>query len=264
MISIFLPAYKSEELLKNVFFPSMRHCQLPVEVIIRDNGGNGDLADHVLNNLVTVKIIGDGNNVGLNRAFNECARVAKHDFFYLCHTDMSCLPGWDTALIDAAKNQAPGSYLFSSRSIEPSQGHTPFHIVENYGREQEEFQECLMLSRCSKYADDKTIVQGYRMPFFFHRKLFEKMNGFDEQFISFATDDDLFLSAYNVGVRKFWLVNASLVYHLQGKSNAKQKLDKDQNWPYEFLKIKWRKTFNMDMHLDQMMQKLVPWNVKIR
>jgi len=45
-ISILLPAYKSEKLLNHVFFPSMSCWTLPPEqreVIIYDNGGNGDL-----------------------------------------------------------------------------------------------------------------------------------------------------------------------------------------------------------------------------
>ena len=42
--------------------------------------------------------------------------------------------------------------------------------------------------------------------------------GVDANYFSYCTDDDLVQEAYDKGVRKFWMVNDSLVYHLQGKS----------------------------------------------
>jgi GT2 family glycosyltransferase len=49
-----------------------------------------------------------------------------------------------------------------------------------------------------------------------------------ENYFSYCTDDDLIQEAWHAGVRKFWMVHDSLVYHLQGKSNNQQKLIKIQ------------------------------------
>jgi GT2 family glycosyltransferase len=257
MISILLPCYNSEKLLDKVFRESI--YSVPTEVIAYDNGGNGK----EVNKDLAIKWIGNGRNVGLNAALNECAKHAKYDYFYLPHTDMCLLPGWDTALLTHARRLAPHTFLFCSRSCEPQQGHTPFHLIRNYGMEADEFEPERLFSDFKDYRDT-AVVTGYRMPFFLHRKLWEKMGGVDPNYFSYATDNDLFLTAYHVGVRRFWMINRSLVYHLQGKSNSQQHVDKDSDTPYVYFRKKWKaKGYNTDQHIDDLERSLVPWNVKI-
>ena len=257
MISILLPCYNSEALLDKVFRESI--YSVPTEVICYDNGGNGK----EVNKDLTFKWIGDGKNIGLNAALNACAKEAKYDYFYLPHSDMCLLPGWDTALIKRARFLAPESFLLCSRSIEPVQGHTPFHVIKNYGDQPDTFDADRLRAEFETY-NDQSVVTGYRMPYFMHRKLWEKMNGVDEHYFSYATDNDLFLSAYHVGVRRFWMVNRSLVYHLQGKSNSQQKVDKDSDAPYAYFRKKWAKLgYNTQQHIDDLERSLCPWNLKI-
>jgi glycosyltransferase involved in cell wall biosynthesis len=108
-ISILLPAYKSKELLQKVFYPSFyRNCTEDVELVVYDNGN--DFPQHIsasihpINNCfdssgrkIKFKLIGEGVNIGLNAALNECAKVATGEYFYLPHTDMYLMPGWDMA-----------------------------------------------------------------------------------------------------------------------------------------------------------------------
>ena len=90
------------------------------------------------------------------------------------------------------------------------------------------------------------------------------MNGVDEEYFSYATDDDLFMSAYHVGVRRFWMLNSSLVYHMQGRSNMQQSVDRDSRRPYDYFFQKWRnKGYMMHGNMDQDLQRLIPWNVKV-
>jgi len=285
-ISILLPAYKSEDLLEKLFLlgffskssdhwkpaPStpLNYWHGP-ELILYDNGGNGDLktVEEFLNvtanvDYPTCKVIGDGKNIGLNAALNECAKVATGDWFYLPHTDMYLMPGWDTALLEAVKNHPPGKQLLCSRSIEPTKGHTDYHIIKDYGREHHEFKEERLLEDFANYKDS-SIVVGKRMPFFLHRTLWEKMNGVDPNYFSYCTDDDLIQTAYDVGVRQFWMVYDSLVYHLVGKSNAQQTVDRDSQRPYIYFVEKWRKRGYLDArHPGQWHPELIPDYVKIR
>jgi len=270
MISILLPAYKSENILKTVFIPSFAHHRRPrekVELIVYDNGGNGNLDPNYSVcrcHASKFKVIGDGNNIGLNAALNECAKVAEGDYFYLPHTDMYLMPGWDTALLNAVKNMPPGKQLLCSRSIEPTKGHTSFHIIKNYGMEWNKFDEKALLKDFEDHSDH-TIVTGKRMPFFMHRKLWEAMGGVDPNYFSYCTDDDLIQEAYDNGVRQFWMVYDSLVYHLQGKSNQQQTVDKDSNKPYEYFVEKWRNRGYPDAHHPgQWHPKLIPDYIKVK
>ena len=268
-ISILLAAYKSEELLEKVFLPGfLYNCSEPRELIIYDNGGNGNLAFHLnlRSDIIpgTLKVIGDGKNIGLNAALNECAKEARGEYFYLPHTDMYLMPGWDSALLEAVKNHPPGSQLLCSRSVEPTKGHTDFHIIENYGMEWHEFKEKELLNAYKDYKDS-TIVSGKRMPFFMHRLLWNKMKGVDSNYFSYCTDDDLIQEAYDCGVRKFWMVYDSLVYHLQGKSNNQQSVDKDSNKPYEYFVKKWKERgYENADHPGRWHPDLIPDYVKIR
>lgn len=268
-VSILLAAYKSEELLKNVFLPSLINSSIDVQLIIYDNGNNGKLEDRCYKpskngSVLDILSIGDGKNIGLNAALNECAKVATGEYFYLPHTDMYLMPGWDVSLLQATKNQSPLSYLMCSRSVEPTLGHTKHHIIKNYGMEAEEFKEDELLKDFKDYKES-TIEVGARMPFFLHRKLWDKMKGVDENYFSYCTDDDLIQTAWHVGVRKFWMVHDSLVYHLQGKSNNQQKVDKDSNAPYLYFIDKWRKLGYSDAaHPGGWHPRMLPFYTKVR
>lgn len=287
IVSILLACYKSEQLLEKVFLPSLRHVTIPIEIIFYDNTGNGSkdglsVLEHSSGSLnpvlrkhknendnLTFLILGKSpmvkeQNIGLNAALNECARAATGDFFFLPHTDMYLLPNCLENLVAATKNQAPLSYLLCSRSIEPSQGHTPHHHIRNYGQEPEEFQEQRMLSECGQFINDIGVQVGARMPFFMHRKLWEKMNGVDAHYFSYCTDDDLIQTAYDVGVRKFWMTDNSLVYHLQGKSNNQQKVDKDSNEPYEYFVNKWKQKYPDVSHPGQYHHKIIPLYSRVK
>jgi GT2 family glycosyltransferase len=211
-----------------------------------------------------IKVIGDGSNIGLNKALNECAKVATGEYFFLPHTDMYIMPNCLEALLKAAKPHPPASFLMCSRSVEPTPGHTKHHIIKNYGMEHFDFKEPELLKDFSTYKDS-TIEVGARMPFFMHRKLWEKMKGVDENYFSYCTDDDLIQEAWDAGCRKYWMVYDSLVYHLQGKSNNQQKVDKDSDAPYRYFVDKWKKRGYSDaIHPGHWHPKMIPFYTKVR
>jgi hypothetical protein len=175
-------------------------------------------------------------------------------------------------LLNEAKKHAPGTYLFCSRSIEKS-SHIPGQLLKDFCTSLDDFNEESLSEFFSTY-NDKGVYTYYRMPFFGHRKLFDKLteynikNGFgdgpfDPQFFSYATDDDLFLNCYDIGVRKFYMVFQSVVYHLSGHSNKQQSVDKDDKTPYLKLCEKWKK-YNITTDIDSSVKRLVPWGIKLQ
>jgi GT2 family glycosyltransferase len=271
-ISILLPAYKSEYLFCKIFNKGFRkNIKENVELVVYDNGGNGGTflpyiccVNHMWQSLnLSFKIVGNGENVGLNKALNECAKVATGDYFYLPHTDMYMMPNCLESLVAEAKKHAPHTFLFCSRSVEPNYSHIPSQIIKNYGNEIENFNETKLLEDFINYNQSDIIVNA-RMPFFMHRKLWDKIGGVDEKLWSYCTDDDLIQQCYDVGVRKFWMLYNSLVYHLSGKSNSQQNVDKDKDWPYEYFINKWKDKYPNIHHPGQYHPRLIPFEMKIK
>lgn len=266
-VSILLPCYKSSEVLKNVFIPSyVKNCK-GAELVVYDNGGNN--LDDLFSNLTEsaksdIIVLGDGRNVGLNAALNVCAKHATGDWFYLPHTDMHILPGALDALLSAVKGQVPWNLLLCSRSIE-KHSHIKEQLIMDFGTDLDSYNEDRLYKFFEGYKDKDSIITGKRMPFFMHRKLWEKMGGVDEYYFSFATDDDLIQEAYDVGVRKFWMVFGSCVYHLSGHSNKQQTVDRDDLGPYQYFVDKWRRRgYNDAHHPGQWHDKLIPNGVRIK
>ena len=268
-ISILLPAYKSGNLLNNIFLQGyLKNTKVDCELIIYNNGSDGNLEFlcnfDLLNQIEDIILIGDGkNNLGLNAALNRCAKVATGDYFYLPHTDMYLMPGWDLALLEACKNLPPVSFLLCSRSIEPGYSHIPSQIIKNYGNEWHNFQEDKLLSEYKQYLE-KGIVTNARMPFFLHRKLWDKLGGVDEKYFSYCTDDDLIQDCFDKGVRRFLMIYSSLVYHLQGSSNKQQNIDRDSDKPYKYFIKKWKSKYPDIAHPGQYHPKLIPFETRIQ
>lgn len=269
MISILLPAYNANKLLYQVFIHGMKNVwnECKVEVLLWDNGGN----DQFLSELKfrsdihpqTFRVFGDGQNIGLNKALNLLAKEARGEYFYLPHTDMFLLPGALAYLVAEVKNLPETSYLLCSRSIEPGHSHIPSQIIKDYGNEAMTFQKDKLMSEYKQYIEKKVVVNA-RMPFFLHRKLWEKIDGVDENYFSYCTDDDLIQQCYDAGVRRFWMVGESLVYHLQGASNKQQTVDRDSQKPYEYFVEKWKKKYPNIQHPGQYHPKLIPFETRIK
>ena len=269
MISILLPAYKANKLLHEVFVPGLKNVwnEHKVEVLLWDNGGN----EEFLNQLSIrsdvhpdcLRVFGTGENIGLNKALNLLAKEAEGEYFYLPHTDMIMLPGCLEALVKEVKNLPPTSYLLCSRSIEPGFSHIPSQIIKDYGNDVNTFQKDKLMAEYRQYVEKKVVVNA-RMPFFLHRKLWERIGGVDENYFSYCTDDDLIQQCYDAGVRRFWMVGESLVYHLQGKSNQQQTVDRDSQKPYEYFVEKWKKKYPDVHHPGQYHPKLIPFETRIK
>jgi len=267
-ISILLPAYKSKDLMREVFLKGFKNnISVDCELIIYDNDEEGNkFGDLFSCSMISqdIKIIGNGENKGLNYALNRCAEIATGDYFFLPHTDMYILPGCLESLLNEAKKHAPHTFLFCSRSIEPGYSHIQSQIRKDYGNEWNNFQKEKLIKEYQKYKENKIVINA-RMPFFMHRKLWEKMNGVDENYFSYCTDDDLIQEAYHVGVRKFYMIYNSLVYHLQGKSNSQQSVDRDDKKPYEYFVNKWRKRGYEDCeHPGQWHPRLIPFELRVK
>lgn len=299
VISILLPSFESKDLLSKVFLKSHINSDI-TELIIYDNGGNDfteefkeDVNAYGKNNLDFWKcvrindtslkchtmLLGDGKNIGLHAAYNECFKYAKGDWFYLPHSDMVLLKNWDVELLNATRGMVLSKLLLCSRSVEPTQGHTRHHKILDFGKSVEEFKEKELMNWYDKeYKDSqesRRIEVGARMPMFLHRSLLDKMTDFnqknnicdgpfDDHYFSYCQDDDIIQTSWHLGVRRFHMVWGSLVYHLSGQSNKQQNIDRDSDDPYIYFMYKWAKWYPDVCRPGQYHPKLISFETRVR
>ena len=296
MISILLPAYKSDQLLEKVFIPSwVENTQADTELIICDNGGNesettgkldlpmmieeAKILSVIKRRRVEINVIGDGKNVGLHAAYNKAFKVAKCDWFYLPHTDHYLLPNWDVELLNATRGMVASKILLCSRSVEHTKGHTNHHKILDFGKTVEEFKQKELMEWYNKEyknsQESNRMEVGARMPFFLHRSLLDKMadfnqkNGicdgpFDDHYFSYGQDDDIVQTAFHLGVRRFHMAWGSLVYHLGGQSNKQQNVDRGSDEPYFYFKNKWHRWYPDIDHPARHHPKNIPFGTTVR
>ncbi|MDO8659929.1 MAG: glycosyltransferase [Candidatus Parcubacteria bacterium] len=280
MISILLPAYKSNELLKKVFCPSFMDYGNGAELLVYDNGGNEQLNHGGVDySYGRIAALGDGRNIGLHAAYNKCFKLAKGDWFYLPHTDQYLLPNWDTELLNATRGMVASKILLCSRSVEPMKGHTEHHRILDFGKQVNEFNEVALIDWYkTQYQDtqeSQRIEVGARMPFFLHRSLLDKMadfnqkNGicdgpFDDHYFSYGQDDDIIQTCFHLGVRRFHMAWGSLVYHLGGQSNKQQNVDRGSDEPYKYFVDKWKKWYPDIDHPARYHSKNIPFGTTVK
>ena len=271
MFSILIATLNNEALLSECLYALQCMSKYHNQYVIYDN----DSSDHTESMIKSMTPGPDisykkGPNLGQYHALDDCYGRAKYDWCFRIHTDMfMCTPNWEDYFIRAIKKAMhPWKWLMCARSIEPIKGHTYLHIIKDYGPD-------MYKSRFDRLHDwreheDNTIVTGYREPFLMHKKLYEQ---FDRdamlKYKAYCGDDHTVQAAHHAGVRRFWMVNGVLVYHMVnpkgGQTNtSKDSQDKDQNWPYEFFVEYWKKHgYPEAHHPGQWHPQLIPQYIEV-
>jgi glycosyltransferase involved in cell wall biosynthesis len=161
------------------------------------------------------------SNVGICWAVNEAATRARREFIVYLNDDMFCLPGWDTALLERARQLTSELFLLSGTMIEPRESGNPCVVVADHGDSVERFREADLLVALPrlKRADWSGATWP---PTLVHRKWWFKCGGYSVELSpGMSSDNDFSMKLWHAGCRHFIGVGDSLVYHFQCKSTGK-------------------------------------------
>lgn len=243
------------------------------QIVIYDNDSDDITQDIVISWKKYLDIdYKKGSNISQYHALDDCYHRAKYDWCFRIHTDMFLvINNWEEYFERAIKKAMhPWKWLMCARSVEPFLAHTDFHIIKDYGDvTYGDNLEKVVLPEFDNHKDN-TIVTGYREPFLMHKKLYEQ---FDKEamltYKAYCGDDHTVMAAYHAGVRKFWMVNGALVYHMVnpkgGQTNtSKDSQDKDEDWPYKFFVEYWKKMgYTRAHHPGQWLPRLIPEYIEV-
>lgn len=195
------------------------------QVLVHINEGSDGTANYLQHLIDTgdldLQYTTSPQNIGICKAVNTVSRLATTNYIVFMNDDMYCLPGWDTALAESIA-QVPGDcFQISSTMIEPYDTGNKCVIVGNYGRGEEDFDESRLLQQFS--ALPKKDWSGATWPpSVVHRKWWEAVGGYSEEFSpGMSSDDDFAMKMWQAGCRYYKGLGNSRVYHFISKSTGR-------------------------------------------
>ena len=236
--TIIIPTYKNFEYLKLCINSIIKNSKFKHEIIVHLNGYD-EIAENFLksNRIFYTK---SNSNIGLCSSVNLASKKSTTDYVIYSHDDMYYLPEWDTHLVEEVNKLNTKFFYLSLTQISPNppvKGDIQ-HIQFDCGSNLNNFNETKLLNNYKNFKF-RDLQGSHWAPHLIHKEIWHKVGGFSEEFDpGFASDPDLNMKLWTLGVRIFKGVSKSRVYHFGSLTTRKNKDIKKNNGKKTFL-LKW-------------------------
>ena len=220
MISIIIPTYNNKDYLKLCINSLKKNSYYDNEILVHVNEGNDGTVEYLKEKKINFTF--SKTNIGLCSGCNLISKNSNFDYILYSHDDMYFLPDWDLVLMNKVKELKTDKFYLSSIMINGDPKLTG-HLNLNAGDKIENFNENFLLDNYENLNHDD--FQGSTWaPHLIHKKLWNKVGGFSEEFSPGAgSDPDLNMKLWNQGVRIFQCLGKSKVYHFGSVTIRKKK-----------------------------------------
>jgi glycosyltransferase involved in cell wall biosynthesis len=240
-ISIIIPTYKNFNHLKLCIESIENNSTYQHQIIVHINGEDTNTEKFLLNK--KIEFTKSINNIGLCSGVNIASKKTKTDYVMYSHDDMYFLPLWDFHLEKEIKSLNTKLFYLSLTNLSymPALKGDLQHIYYDCGNNLETFDKHKLLANFDKF-EFRDLQGSHWAPHIVHRDIWIKINGFSEEFNpGFASDPDLNMKLWTIGVRIFKGLTKSRVYHFGSITTRKNKDIVKNNGKKTFL-IKWKNT----------------------
>lgn len=235
--SILIPSWNNLDFLKLCVSSIRKNSRFTHQIVLHINEGSDgskEWADQEgLSYSYTEK------NVGVCIALNSAFDLATAEYIVYLNDDMYVCPDWDYHLWQAIQSIGHTHFFLSSTAIEPKDVGKGCAIAPyTFGRSPKEFDEKGLLEQYSSFEFNDWNGSSWP-PNIVHRSMWEKVGGYSIEFFpGFYSDPDFAIKLWKAGVRIFWGVSMSRVYHFLEVSTNKLKRQRVKQANLQFLK-KW-------------------------
>lgn len=231
MFSIIIPTYNNIEYLKICITSILKNSNFNHEIIVHINEGNDGTEKYLIEK--NIKYTFSKKNIGLCKAVNTASKKSTFNYIVYSHDDFYFCPNWDKYFLDEIKNIGHNNFYISG---------TMFDTINNQkffcGNSYKNFNEKKLLDNY-KFFKANNYQGSTWAPHIVYKKIWEKVNGFSEEFFPGAgSDPDLNLKLWNQGIRIFKGLGDCKVYHFGSKTLRKNNNTFGSNGSKLFL-IKW-------------------------
>ncbi len=226
MFSILIPTFNNLSYLKLCIESIKKNSIYDHQIIVHVNEGTDGTLEYLKN--LNYEYTFSKDNVGMPKALNESSKLAKYDYIIISHDDFYYCPNWDSEFKKELDTLEHDNFYLSGNTILNIQKNEKLPSISlNAGSTVEEFDEKKLLNNLDKVI--KTDWQGTtKCPGLIHKKIWEKVGGWSEEFFPTGGDDtDFALKLWNSNVRIFKGLGKCLIYHFGSVTTRKK--DKNLN-----------------------------------
>jgi glycosyltransferase involved in cell wall biosynthesis len=219
MFTILIPTWNNLPYLKICIESITRHSTFRHQVVVHVNDGKDGTLEWVKEN--GIEFTHSPSNIGICKALNLAASLAKTKYICYFNDDMFALPGWDYFLAKDIEGIRHENFFVSSTMIEPKDGKDANIIQGMDFGDLHNFKEKELI----KASKDFAMADWYGAswpPNVVPKKLWDKVGGYSEEFSpGMYSDPDFSMKLWKEGVRYFKGIGESKVYHFMSKSTEK-------------------------------------------
>jgi len=228
-VTIVIPLFNQVRYTRLCLDSLQANATVPARIIVVDNGSSDGTGDY-LATVTGVDVISNRENRGCAGAWNQGVAASDSEWIIILNNDVIVAPGWIEGLLAAAAEQDLDVVSPAIR-----EGECNYDVAE-YGRS---FVETM----------GKVVRPGHAhgVCFMVHRRVFQKIGGFDEKFrIGQFEDADFYRRALLAGFR-LGTTGRSFMHHFGSVTQDAIRKKKEPN-PYEaenraYYRAKWRLTW---------------------
>ena len=249
-VSVIIVNYNTKELLKNCINSIYEKTEnVSIEIIVSDNGSIDGSIEMLKDTFPDVILIENNENLGFGKANNIGAKNAHGKYLFFLNSD--------TVLINNAielfykhnkkDNCLLGCYLLNS-DLKQTWSYGTFQKPLTYiKRFQLDFFPNFIINWRRKKANrslteeikEKVVDFITGADLFVSSKIFNELNGFDQNIFMYSEDTDLGRRAYSLGYKSL-LIEEPRIIHLEGKSlnnSAKKHIIREKSLLYYLWKF---------------------------
>ncbi len=205
--SIIIPSWNNLKYLQNCIESIIKNSFYKHEIVIHLNEGKDNSEEYL--NKMNIKYTRSNENIGICKGVNQAYKKATMDYIIYSNDDMYFSNNWDKELSDQILNLKNDFFYFTAKSISKKND-----IVDlDCGNNIEEFDQKKFDDYCKK-DDTPNLIASHLSPFVVHKKIWDMVNGFSEEFDpGDGSDPDFCMKLWNINVRIFKCISSFRIYH---------------------------------------------------
>ena len=225
-IAIVILNWNGKELLEK-FLPSVIQNSTEAEIYLADNASTDNSISYVKSTFSSIKIIQNKENGGYAKGYNDALKQIDAEVFCLLNSDVEVTKNWLNPIIESFRNEEKTAIIqpkildYNNKDFFEYAG-AAGGFIDKYG-----YPYCRgrIFNTIEKdegqYNENSEIFWASGACLFIRSKVFNELNGLDENFFAHMEEIDLCWRAQILGYNIKYVAN-SKIYHVGGATLGNQ------------------------------------------